>query len=412
MYERIIDDRWTYRDAYTKDYTHCYHNYPAMMIPQIVRALIAEYRPAGRLDTLFDPYMGSGTSLVEASIAGIDSVGIDINPLACLISDVKTRHYDSLQIEKDYGRIAERIDKYSEKAVEDTNFDRISNSGYWYSRDVLFKLSFLTQLVDADVRTRDFFRVVLSEVVREASFTRNGEFKRFRMPSSRIPAFHPDVFGMFRTKALRNMDGLRQYNSVALRPKVEVLRTDASVGMSASNIGPESVDMVITSPPYGDSRTTVAYGQFSRWSNEWFGFDNARNLDNILMGGHKYDREIFETESIRSELDSIRESDARRFMEVISFLNDYWLSIRNVAAAVRHGGVVCYVVGNRTVKGVRISLDYFTAEMFEKCGFDHIRTIVRGIPNKRMPAKTSPSNIAGERVDTMNNEYIVIMRKI
>ena len=193
---------------------------------------------------------------------------------------------------------------------------------------------------------------------------------------------------------------------------MEVLRTDSSVGISASNIGRESVDMFITSPPYGDSRTTVAYGQFSRWSNEWFGFDNARNLDNILMGGHKYDREIFETESIRSELDSIRESDARRFMEVISFLNDYWLSIRNVAAEVRHGGVVCYVVGNRTVKGVRISLDYFTAEMFEKCGFDHIRTIVRGIPNKRMPAKTSPTNIAGERVDTMNNEYIVIMRKI
>lgn len=160
------------------------------------------------------------------------------------------------------------------------------------------------------------------------------------------------------------------------------------------------------------SRTTVAYGQFSRWSNEWFGFDNARNLDNMLMGGRRYDGELFETASIRAELDMIREADAKRFVDVISFLNDYWLSIRNVAAAVRHGGVVCYVVGNRTVKGVRISLDYFTAEMFEKCGFDHIRTIVRGIPNKRMPAKTSPTNIAGERVDTMNNEYIVIMRKI
>ena len=95
IYERVADDRWSYRDAYTKDYTHCYHNYPAMMIPQIVRALIEEYRPEGRLRTLLDPYMGSGTSLVEASIAGIDSVGIDVNPLACLISDVKTRHYDA-----------------------------------------------------------------------------------------------------------------------------------------------------------------------------------------------------------------------------------------------------------------------------------------------------------------------------
>lgn len=412
MYERVIDDRWTYRDAYTKDYTHCYHNYPAMMIPQIVRALIAEYRPAGRLDTLFDPYMGSGTSLVEASICGIDSVGCDINPLACLISSVKTEHYDLHAIERSYGYIAGHIGEYDVSRVADTDFGRISNSGYWYSEEALLKLSFLTQLVDADEQTRDFFRVVLSEVVREVSYTRNGEFKRFRMPEAKIASFHPDVFGLFEAKALRNMNGLRQYNSIVPRPKVEVCRLDTSVEIPASKVGPESVDMIITSPPYGDSRTTVAYGQFSRWSNEWFGFDNARNLDNMLMGGRRYDGELFETASIRAELDMIREADAKRFVDVVSFLNDYWLSIRNVAATVRRGGVVCYVVGNRTVKGVRIPLDYFTAEMFGKCGFDHIRTIVRCIPNKRMPAKTSPSNIAGERVDTMNNEFIVIMRKI
>lgn len=412
IYERVADDRWSYRDAYTKDYTHCYHNYPAMMIPQIVRALIEEYRPEGRLRTLLDPYMGSGTSLVEASIAGIDSVGIDVNPLACLISDVKTRHYDLRLIERSYRYFIDSMDKYTEDSVVDTNFDRISNNDYWYSRDVLLRLSYLTQLIDEDAYSRDFFRVALSEVVREASFTRNGEFKRFRMPQSKISLFHPDVFEMFRTKALRNMKGLQQYNLTELRPEIKIYMLNTSYGIPVSKVGPETIDMVITSPPYGDSRTTVAYGQFSRWSNEWFGFDNARNLDNLLMGGHRYDRMIFETESIKSELDLIKTSDAKRFWDVVSFLNDYWLSIRNVAEKVRRGGVVCYVVGNRTVKGVRISLDYFTAEMFAKCGFDHIRTIVRGIPNKRMPAKTSPSNIAGDMVNTMLNEYIVIMRKL
>ena len=412
IYERVADDRWSYRDAYTKDYTHCYHNYPAMMIPQIVRALIEEYRPEGRLRTLLDPYMGSGTSLVEASIAGIDSVGIDVNPLACLISDVKTRHYDLQLIERSYRYFIDSMDKYTEDSVVDTNFDRISNNDYWYSRDVLLRLSYLTQLIDEDAYSRDFFRVALSEVVREASFTRNGEFKRFRMPQSKISLFHPDVFEMFRTKALRNMKGLQQYNLTKLRPEIKIYMLNTSYGIPVSKVGPETIDMVITSPPYGDSRTTVAYGQFSRWSNEWFGFDNARNLDNLLMGGHRYDRMIFETESIKSELDLIKTSDAKRFWDVVSFLNDYWLSIRNVAEKVRRGGVVCYVVGNRTVKGVRISLDYFTAEMFAKCGFDHIRTIVRGIPNKRMPAKTSPSNIAGDMVNTMLNEYIVIMRKL
>ena len=78
----------------------------------------------------------------------------------------------------------------------------------------------------------------------------------------------------------------------------------------------------------------------------------------------------------------------------------------------RTGGMVCYVVGNRNVKGVQIPLDYFTAEMFEQCGFEHVTTVVRSIPNKRMPSKTSPTNIAGKKVDTMNNEYIVVMRKL
>jgi len=56
-------------------------------------------------------------------------------------------------------------------------------------------------------------------------------------------------------------------------------------------------------------------------------------------------------------------------------------------------------------------LDYFTAEMFEKKGFQHITTMVREIPNKRMPSKTSPTNVSGAKVNTMSNEYIVVMEK-
>lgn len=86
MFERKIDNRWSFRTANTKEYTHCYHSYPAMMIPQVARTLIDEFSPKGKMELLFDPYMGSGTSLVEASIKGINSVGTDINPLARLIS--------------------------------------------------------------------------------------------------------------------------------------------------------------------------------------------------------------------------------------------------------------------------------------------------------------------------------------
>ncbi len=411
MYHRQIDDRWNFRDANTKEYTHCYHIYPAMMIPQVARTLIKEFRPQGKCNLLFDPYMGSGTSLVEASLANIHSVGTDINPLARLISRVKTTFYDVETLKKEFHEIRERNVFFSYDRVVDRNFDRISNHTYWYSETVLLRLSYLSQSIKEYSSNQDFFNVALSEVVREASFTRNGEFKRFRMDEEKLKDFHPDVFGLFEEKVWRNIEGLIEYEKVARNATARICNFDTSAGIPLSFIAPESVDMVVTSPPYGDSRTTVAYGQFSRWANEWFSFENAQKLDSLLMGGKKRREKMFVTDTIASELQQIHEVDVKRYEEVVSFLNDYWLSIRNVAQTVRRGGVVCYVVGNRNVKGVRISLDYFTAECFERCGLHYVDTLVREIPNKRMPSKTSPTNISGRKVNTMSNEYIVILRK-
>ena len=58
---------WDFRGENTKQYTHCFHIYPAMMIPQIARELISRFGKEGGV--LFDPYCGTGTSLVEARIA-------------------------------------------------------------------------------------------------------------------------------------------------------------------------------------------------------------------------------------------------------------------------------------------------------------------------------------------------------
>ena len=117
------------------------------------------------------------------------------------------------------------------------------------------------------------------------------------------------------------------------------------------------------------------------------------------------------TKSIKSELDEIKSIDIKRYYEVISFLEDYEMSISNVSKKIRKGGRVCFVVGNRTVKGVQIPLDFFTAEKFEANGFKLDEIIVRNIPSKRMPSKNSPTNEKGKLVSTMTFEYIVILTK-
>ena len=81
---------WDFKEADTKEYTHGFHTYPAMMIPQIARRLIYLYGKNAK--TLLDPFMGSGTSLVEASLLPHikEAYGFDLNPLAYLISKAKT----------------------------------------------------------------------------------------------------------------------------------------------------------------------------------------------------------------------------------------------------------------------------------------------------------------------------------
>lgn len=412
MYNREIDDSWNFKTANTKEYTHCYHAYPAMMIPQVARRLITDFKPTGGCSIIFDPYMGSGTTLVEASLRGIDSVGTDINPLARMMTVAKTTHFDVEQIERYLSQIALLSFNYDEKEVKDRDFSHISNYTFWYSEDVLLKLSYLSQQIENyDEKVRLFFNVALSEVVREVSFTRNGEFKRFRMKEEKIKDFHPDVFSLFESKLNRNIIGLKSYNETAPNCTTRVCDFNTVGGIPDEELADESVDMIVTSPPYGDSRTTVAYGQFSRWANEWFRFSNSQNLDNILMGGGKQHEERFQTQSIEEELNQIKSQDEKRYYEVVSFLNDYKRSIDNISPKIRKGGRICYVVGNRNVKGVQIPLDFFTAEMFERNGFSFETIIVREIPSKRMPSKTSPTNVTGAKVSTMSNEYMVVMTK-
>ena len=93
MFNEYVDEgEWDFRGEDTKEYTHCFHIYPAMMIPQIARRLIELYGQDA--DFLFDPYCGTGTSLVEGRLAGMSVAGTDLNPTARLISQAKSDDYD------------------------------------------------------------------------------------------------------------------------------------------------------------------------------------------------------------------------------------------------------------------------------------------------------------------------------
>ncbi len=406
---------WTFNGASTRELTHCYHDYPARMIPQVAGQLLDLFGRGARL--LFDPYCGTGTSLVEALLRGVHAVGTDLNPLARLIAQAKTSTPDVARVDatiKEFVRFA----RHSSPLASLPTIQGISRLEFWFKPAAVEKLARLKLFIDEipDTSVRLFFQVAFSETVRESSNTRNAEFKLYRYEEEKLRTFNPDVYGIMSAKLKRNRAGLGEFVERIAKferaPSARVCDFNTVLNIPENVVAPASVDIVVTSPPYGDSHTTVAYGQYSRLSAAWLGLSEADKIDRQLMGG-KTAREIpeFPCEELNRALAHIRAQDEKRAREVAAFYSDLGASIANVAQAVKPGGHACYVVGNRKVKGVVLPTDLAIRDLFASHGFAHVDTFHRSIPNKRMPLRNSPTNAPGRVDNTMVREYIVVMGK-
>lgn len=462
--KKLPIDYWDFRDDDTKEYTHGIHNYPAMMVCPISRNIIKFVRDIQPVKALFDPFAGSGTVLVEGMINNIEVVaGNDINPLALLLSKVKTTPLIINQLLTEvnsllekiknkilfYSKQLEYVDVYITEVLQldvttkkgwgdnahsflqdyckqndmKVKIPSFKNMGYWFRPRVVLELSIIKeeieQIIDKDIR--DFIFVAMSETIRFVSNRRNGEFKMFRMPADKVQQFNPNVYEEFCKILLRNVSKMKDFceaikSSQSNPTVVSVFNNNVC---KLSDIPDNTYDLIITSPPYGDSRTTVAYGEYSRLSLQWINISNLSekeimSVDKSLMGGKKY-RNGFEfllnSETLRTTLDKIKDIDIERAGDVYSFYEDLDAALHSVSNKTKSGGYQFWVVGNRTVKNELLQTDVIITELAPQYGLIPVYVIDRNIPNKVMPSLNSPTNIAGEKKSTMTMEHIVILRK-
>ena len=272
----------------------------------------------------------------------------------------------------------------------------------------------------ANKEIRDFIFVAFSETIRFVSNRRNGEFKMFRMKASKVDEFNPDVIKEFTTILNRNIEKMNSFIEACDEKNVQTnIHISNESAATLGYVPDESVDLVITSPPYGDSRTTVAYGEYSRLSLQWLDLydlseKEIMGIDKSLMGGIKY-RNGFEynipSKTLRKSLEKIKDSDLERAGDVFSFYSDLRDSIKAIAQKTKSGGYQFWVVGNRTVKGELLKTDQIISEIAQSYQLEHVYTIDRNIINKVMPSQNSPTNEVGKKASTMTNEHIVVLRK-
>lgn len=408
---------WDFAAADTKEWTHGYHSYPAMMIPQVARSLITiihQHQP--RVRTLFDPFMGSGTSLVEGALAGLAVTGSDLNPLSRLLTQAKTTAWDPDALNRTTHRI---LDHIGSVAVSEESWPQFDNLTFWFKPTVITELARLKRTLESVVPLdqQPFFWVAFSDTVRWVSNSRNAEFKLYRLDAARLGAWNPNVLATFQKVLARNQIGNARLYARHPLPPVTLHRYNA---MNLSALPEAAFDLMVTSPPYGDSRTTVAYGQFSRLSLQWLNLPTEEEapppnkLDQAMLGGQAAKALAHDLPSpvLRVALDAITAVDPNRARDVLSFYQDLNVTLREIARVMRPGGYQCWVVGNRTVKNVQLLTDQIITELSRHYGLVPVVDFTRIIPNKRMPKENSPTNQVGAKVATMNGEQIFILRKL
>jgi hypothetical protein len=429
----IEDENWDFVGEDTRYLTHGLHPYPARMVPQIARRLLKAFVREG--DVVLDPFCGSGGVLVEARLAGLNSVGIDINPLACLLAEVKSTPIEPCVLQLYWRKLKSQIIreisslKFKEIDVDVPDFSG-TNIEYWFKPATMKELAIIRKNIEtiAEHLIRRFFEVPFSLTVRDVSGTRKKEYKLYRLPENKWNQYLPNVLTTFIKHVEGSIQKMREFYaecnksvfSKVFMADTRDIFTERFLEEGNRLLKDHPPKIIVTSPPYGDSRTTVAYGQFSRFSSLWLNFepefkkDIVMNVDKLSLGGdlNNYHNTNVDLPLLNQTIELIKEKDEKRAVETLAYFSDLYKCLEKMYACMDKNGYCCIVIANRTVRRVLIPTHAIIAEMGIKIGFENDITIIpRNIPTKRLPWENAPENVPGLKGKTMSKENIVIMRK-
>lgn len=427
-------NEWTFKSRDKLRYTHSLHRYPAMFIPELAEKIIKMYSNEG--DIVLDIFSGSGTTILESIINHRIGIGLELNPFAYFISNAKISLYNLSEIEN---FINELTSKSLDSVVcTSINFEKID---FWFQEDTIKSISKYLYLINKieNEDSKNFFKLCLSEIIREISFCNHSGFKLHRDKTKFSKGYNTKEF-IDKIKPIlnRNFQLIKDYSDLIFSEKLKNYVKNSKIYLHDTTdlnsiLGQESVDLILTSPPYGDSKTTVAYGQFSYLSMQILGLSTTEiskisQLDNELLGGktqhidpYKYTlpsltlqnvQELFLSRVKLASTKKEAKKELQRLKDIISFYNDLNLALKNANFYLKKDKYFVLVTASRVVHNVKLHTDQIITELSRNYGFKLKNIHYRDIHNKRMPSKVSATNIVGQTAPTMTEESIIVLQKI
>lgn len=287
--------RYVYDRDYSR-YTHYLFRYPAKFHPPVVRQLIQDY--SGEGDTVCDPFCGSGTSLVEALIAGRSAVGMDIDPVAVLVSSVKTHRYRAGHLRSSAERVLHSAgpfersaDEYQRLQSQDISerqaqrergrlwVPRIPHIEHWFRRYVIVDLARIRNTIaraQVPRSHKEFLRLCFAAIVRASSNADpvpvSGLEVTAHMKKLDEAGRLVNPFALFRAATARNLDAVEEFAEAVDRDSWSHVRWGDATSLRSVIRRP--VDVVITSPPYHNA---VDYYRRHTLEMYWLGFTKTHS---------------------------------------------------------------------------------------------------------------------------------------
>lgn len=418
------DPSWAFLDLtqkQTRYATHGYHRYPAKFIPQLAARLMREYSHEG--DLVIDPFMGSGTTLVEAKLLRRLSVGVDINPVAHLVAHAKTQAIEPARLAHAQNRLTERLVASAQPNLfEPPNTNLPVNAEwherlrYWFSESTLRQLAriqhAINELENEDERV--FFNCALSHTLKSVSYWHDRSVKPMRKLDKSIP----DAFEVFLRHAKRMAQGNREFwNLLCERDALNIPALPYCTDARELPVADETAALVVTSPPYV---TSYEYADLHQLSVLWF-----RWASDLRMFRERFIGRSNSVHGSSDEMNSplaeritaqIMETNSRKAREVALYFAEMLACFREVRRVLRRGGYACIVIGNTHLCGVEVQNAQVFTEQLTALGFSIERVVLREIPSKILPRTRDKAT--GKFAKTHDadyvaypTEYIVIARK-
>lgn len=328
---------WDFDGADTQDHLHSLHPYPARFIPQIPRKAILEY--TNPKATVLDPFCGCGTTLLEASLLGRESIGIDNNPVACLISQAKVSVYRQADIAL--------LDDFCRNFPETRTLDvqtavldipEYKERDYWFDPEAARDLGYIRWRIKSLPEPAQVLALaVLSSIVVRASFqdsdTRYARIEKKYVTGSAIK--------WYKQKLSQSLDGIRAISHVP-RAKAVVFMEDSR---KLSYVSDKSIDLIVTSPPYLNA---YDYHKYHRHRIHWISGDVAFARDQEI-GKH----------------DTFTKPQA----VPDPYFNDMEQCFTEWTRVLKTGGKALIVIGDSIVSGVPVPVGDRFVEIMKSQGF-------------------------------------------